>query len=140
MVLITDRTEADALLGNEKGKYRYTDLNRVEQAVAELCALAPHIDCYPKLSTKTDWGAPGVYSVHSWPTDEQMQRYLQNVTALCDLFSVEAGDVPQSPDYLDWQGANAIEKALQDVYLRVISIINSFRYSGEIFAGEENVL
>lgn len=136
MEFLTDRTEADVLLGNEKGKYRYTDMNRVEEAVAYLCLLAPQLDLYPKLTTKTDWGAPGVFSVDRWPTDEQMKRYLQNVTALCDLFSIESGDVPQSPDYLNWEGANAIEEALQAVYLRVMGIINTFRYSGELYAGD----
>lgn len=137
MEFLTDRTEADVLLGNVKGKYRYADLNRVEQAVAELCALAPQLDIYPGLSTKTDWGLPGVFSVDSWPTDEQMRRYLGNVTSLCDLFDIDSGNVPASPNYLNWQGANAIEEALQNVYIRIMGIIASFNYSGELYAGVE---
>lgn len=137
MEFITDRTEEDVLLGNAKGRYRYTDLNRVEQAVADLCILATQLDLYPKLTTKTDWGPPGIFSADSWPTDEQMQRYLENVTALCNLFHIDSENVPGSPDYLDWQGANSIEEALQLVYNRVIGIINSFRYSGELYAGDD---
>lgn len=137
MEFITDRTEEDVLLGNAKGRYRYTDLNRVEQAVADLCNLVKQLDLYPVLTTKTDWGPPGVFSAESWPTDEQMQRYLGNVIAMCDLLSVDSGSVPVSPDYLDWRKANSIEEALQIVYNRVIGTINSFRYSGELYAGDD---
>ena len=136
MELISNRTEADVLLGNEKGKYRYADLNRVEQAVAELCTLVKQLDLNPKLETKTDWGDPGAFTISKWPTDEQMLRYLKNVTVLCDLLEINHVGVPQSPDYLNWEGANAIEKALQDVYLRVMGVISSFRYSGELYAGD----
>ena len=136
MELISNRTESDVLLGNEKGKYRYADLNRVEQAVADLCILVKQLDLYPKLETKTDWGEPGSFTISKWPTDEQMLRYLKNVTDLCDLLEINPLGVPQSPDYLNWEGANAIEKALQDVYSRVMGVINSFRYSGELYAGD----
>lgn len=136
MELITDRTEADVLLGNEKGKYRYSDLNRVEKAVEDLRELVKQLDFYPKLITKTDWGDPGVFSIDHWPTNAQLTRYLKNVTTLCDLVMVEAGGIPQSPDHWDWEGANAIEKALQDVYLRVMGVISTFRYSGELYAGD----
>lgn len=136
MKLITDRTEEDVLLGTAKGHYTYADLNRVERAVAELCALCPQLDLYPELTTKTDWGAPGKFSGDSWPTDVQMQRYLENVTALCDLFSIDSQKVPGSADELDWCGANSIEEALHLVYLRATAILNTFKYSGELYAGE----
>lgn len=136
MELITDRTEADVLLGNEKGKYHYSDLNRVETAVKELLELVKPLDFYPQLVTKTDWGDPGVFAVDRWPTNEQLQRYLKNVNTLCDFVLVETDSIPHSPDFWDWKDANAIEKALQDVYLRVMGAINSFRYSGELYAGD----
>lgn len=137
MDLIIDRTEEDVLLGKEKGKYRYSDLNRVEQAVKKLCALSEQLDVYPKLTTKTDWGEARIFTIDNWPTEEQMRRYLQNVTALCDLFEINSANVPRSPDCMDWCGANSIEKALQLVYERIIRVIDSFRYSGELFAGKE---
>lgn len=37
--LITDRTYNDVILGTDKGYYNYTDLNRVEEATAELAQL-----------------------------------------------------------------------------------------------------
>lgn len=139
MELITDRTEADVLLGTPKGYYSYEDLNRVEQAVAQLAELAKQLDELLDLSCKTDWGPPGEFSADTWPTALQMQRYISNVHTLCDRFAPETA-LPVTMDHLNWQGANDIEKGLHFVYCRVIAILNTFNYSGEIFAGEENVL
>ena len=62
---------------------------------------------------------------------------LKNVDELCDLFDISTSGFPSTMDKLTWRGANAIEKALNAVYARIMGIINSFQYSGEIFAGEE---
>ena len=138
MNFITDRTESDVLLNNEKGRYKYSDLNRVEKAVSELCQLAQKLDIYPELTTKTNWSRPGAFSVKTWPTESQMQRYIQNVHRLCDCFGLNL-PLPTGMAQLNWEGANNIEKALQYAYVRVQSILNTFYYSGELFAGEENV-
>lgn len=140
MQLITDRTEADMLAGNEKGIYGHTDLNRVEQAVSELCVLAEGLGIGLRLSVKTDWGLPGAFTADSWPAESQMLRYIQNVHALCDAVQLPSGGVPQTMAHLTWQGANAIEKALEQVYQRLQGILKAYRYSGEMFAGEESYL
>lgn len=139
MELITDRTEADVFLGNERGTYSYADLNRVEQAVAELCSLAARLDIHNNLTTKTDWGLPGAFSADTWPTEEQMARYLSNVHTLCDSLSLKVV-LPETMAHLTFTGANEIENALLSAYYRVQSILNAYQYSGEIYAGEENVL
>lgn len=139
MELITNRTEADVLLGNAKGTYGYTDLNRVEQAVAELCSLATRLDIHKNLTIKTDWGLPGTFSADTWPTAEQMARYLGNVHALCDALSLET-NLPETMAHLTFVGANEIENALLSAYHRVQGIFNTYQFSGEIYAGEENVI
>lgn len=139
MELIFDRTEADSLLGNEKGRYTYQDLNRVEAAVAELCLLAEKLDVHISLQTKTDWTKPGLFSVDTWPTQTQMQRYLQNVHVLCDALETKQ-PLPSSMAKLNWESANAIEKALAMTLARVQGIINNYQYSGELIAGEEQIL
>lgn len=137
MELIIDRTREDVLLGTPKGAYGWEDLNRVEQAVAELTALAHTLDVSYSAQTKTDWGIPGPFSASKWPTVQQMRRYLDNVNRLCAAMEVAAA-LPVSMEKLTWQGANQIEQALQAVYVRIQSIINNFQFSGELFAGEEN--
>lgn len=136
MQLITDRTEADVLLGHPKGQYSFADLNRVEQAVAQLQQLAEQLDIKPAITVKTDWGLPGTFSGSAWPTQGQMTRYLGNVHTLCSALEV-AANLPDTMIGLTWQGANAIEQALLDAHTRVMSVLAALYYSGEIFAGEE---
>ena len=137
MNLVTDRTQSDVLLGTEKGRYGVTDLNRVEGAVAELSALAKALDVHYEPEVKTDWDLPGVFSASGWPTQKQMTRYLSNVWGLCEAVEV-AAKIPTSMVRLSWEGANQIEQALTLVYARIQAILQTCRYSGELFAGEEN--
>lgn len=136
MNLITDRTESDALLGNENGTYSYTDLNRVETAVSEIAALFPVLGTSLMLTTKTDWGVPGAFSAAEWPVASQMQRYLGNVVAIKNSFGIPV-QLPVSMARLTWSGANNIEKVLQIAMIRATNTIQTFRYSGEIYSGEE---
>lgn len=136
MDLVTDRAESDALLGNEKGVYGYDDLNRVESAVAEIAAVFPQLGISPGLVTKTDWGLPGDFNADSWPVSSQMMRYLGNVARIQTIFPLSVR-LPSSMNNLDWQGANNIEEVLQTAFERINAMTQSYRYSGEIFAGEE---
>lgn len=136
MNLITDRTESDALLGNEKGTYSFSDLNRVEGAVAQIAVLFPTLDICLDLKTKTDWGLPSAFSVDQWPVASQMQRYLGNVAAIKEAFGIPV-QLPSSMARLTWNGANNIEKVLQMAMTRAANTIQTFRYSGEIYSGEE---
>lgn len=137
MNLITDRTKYDMLLGTEKGHYGIADLNRVEKAVEELSALVVQLGVRYSPEVKTDWSLPGAFSAESWPTQRQMQRYLQNVKDLCAAAEVFA-DFPASMARLTWTGANQIEQALAAVAKRIEMILQIFQFSGELFAGEEN--
>ena len=136
MDLITDRTESDTLLKNEKGIYGYADLNRVETAVGEIAMLFPILDIALDLKIKTDWGLPGKFSVAVWPVTSQMQRYLGNVSAIKSAFGLTV-PIPSTMEKLTWTGANNIEKVLQVAVDRATGTIASFRYSGEIYSGEE---
>lgn len=136
MNLVTDRTEADALLGNEKGVYSYKDLNRVETAVAQLAEYFQQLGICADLHTKTDWGLPGDFSAAEWPVESQMQRYLENVETIKRLFPVSV-QLPSSMSRLTWQGANSIEQVLQTALERINGMVTTYRYSGELFAGEE---
>lgn len=137
--LVTDRTHADVLLGTEKGCYGAADLNRVEQVVAELASVAKDVDIPGEFVVKTDWGFPGEFSKDSWPTFAQMQRYLDNVYRLCNGVAL-AKDLPVSMENLTWEGANQIERSLEQAYIRIQSILQTFQFSGEVFAGEESFI
>ena len=128
MDFITDRTSASI--------YGYEDLNRVETAVEAIgreCATMG-IEYYPV--TKTDWALPGDFTPQSWPVHSQMVRYLDNVTRIKSLFPC-AVPLPASMDRLNWISANNIEKVLKIAMEQIEGIKESYRYSGEVFAGEE---
>ena len=134
--MITDRTETDALLGNEKGTYSYADLNRVENAVKSISNEMKTLGISIELPTKTDWDAPGDFTITAWPVESQMTRYLSNIRKIRQEMQVDI-DLPESMDRLNWVGANNIEKILEIAASRIFGIKKSYRYSGEIYAGEE---
>ena len=137
MDLITDRTQADVLLGNAKGTYGYDDLNRVERAVAEIAAAFPRLGIGARLQTKTDWAPPGAFSQDSWPVESQMRRYLGNVSVIRDAFQLP-GQLPGSMEALTWVDANRIEEVLRLADAAIAGITEAMRYSCELFAGEED--
>lgn len=136
MELITDRTESDVLLGNEKGIYSYTDLNRVENSIGMLVEQFSQLGIGEILIVKTDWAKPGNFSASEWNTETQMRRYLDNVKKIKNLFPISIR-LPDSMDKLNWAGANNIEIVLQTALVRVHGIKSIYRYSGEVYAGEE---
>lgn len=86
-----------------KGAYNYTDLNRVESAVAEIAARMGL-----NLTTKTDWTLADI------PDQTDMSRYLGNVVAIRDACpgDTEFPTLPDNMSGLDYRGANNIEKVL----------------------------
>lgn len=138
MEFITDRTEADVLLGNEKGVYSYTDLNRVEGNVKLLAEALTKLGYFLNIAVKTDWELPGDFSAVGWPAESQMERYLRNVCTIRNFFPLEGkGSLPKSMDKLTWQSANLIEMILEHAWGRIEGIKQVWKYSGEIYAGEE---
>lgn len=135
-MFITDRTEMDALLGNEKGVYSFEDLNRVESAVKDIAAEFPSLGIYADVTTKTDWRLPGDFSASEYPVYSQMRRYLYNIQRIKEMLLIPVS-LPASMDNLTWEGANNIEKVLQIAFERIEGIKQAWKYSGEIFAGEE---
>lgn len=110
------RTEA------AKGAYNYTDLNRVESAVARLAS-----DLGLTLTTKTDW------TLWDVPTQADMTRYLNNVFAVRDACPWEMNfpTLPDSMMNLTIEVANNIEKVLLMVHTK-----NQTARSGEIYCSE----
>lgn len=131
MNLITDRTKADVLLGTAKGRYGFEDLNRVEKAAEELSGM---LGVQMHTVFKTNWGTPGVFDSKTWPTLQQMERYLGNVRKLCESVLLDA-TLPEFMEKLNWKSANQIEEALLTVERYARGMLE--RYSGDVYAGEE---
>lgn len=186
--LITDRTQADVdyarslcakgipnMSADEltefatslKGMYNYTDLNRVETAVAyvasELVQAPTDIrqyasdrdiawddiydvpydpDDYSSISTKTNW------QVSDIPTYLQMLRYIGNIKLIRDAIpNASIAWIPDTMDKLDFTLANNIEKLLKDVHDALAELVAfkeglirsamEISYSGDVYSGEE---
>ena len=151
--LITDRTAADVArwqelrdkgfaamtaaertqwLGNMRGAYNYTDLNRVEGAVAYLAQKLTALG-YPFSPTvKLNWSREDV------PTKADMLRYFGNVASLRTQLPVYSGisAAPVAGDSMDYSTANELEKVLLEIDHMVDMIPESWIYSGEIYSGE----
>lgn len=90
-----------------KGAYNYSDLNRVERAVAEISDLAGL-----SLETKTDWGMWDI------PRISDMRRYLGNIAAVRQLIpsNVTVPIAPTTMDNFTYNEANDIELIILAAY------------------------
>lgn len=106
-----------------KGAYNYSDLNRVELAVAEISK-----QCGLNLVTKTDWQPWDV------PTQSDMARYLSNVGAIRGVCPNKGSlpTLPASMYSMTYVTANAIETILEAAEAHVRG---SYR-CGELYCGE----
>jgi hypothetical protein len=101
-------SEKEAWYGDAaKGAYNYTDLNRVESAVAKIST-----NLGLGLVTKTDW------TVWDVPTQEDMARYIWNVARIRQMYEhlPNLPVIPVSMNNLSYMGANNIEVVLKMAY------------------------
>jgi hypothetical protein len=120
-------------LSEMKGRYTYTDMNRVELAVRTLSARLTELGYrHPSLSIKTNW------SVGDTPTKADFDRYFGNVAALRSVIAVP-GSTPETPTTEKRFGyllANDLEKILEAIDAGTSKIQKPWIFSGDIFAGE----
>lgn len=90
-----------------KGAYNYSDLNRVERAVAEISDLARL-----SLTTKTDW------TMWDVPTESDMNRFLGNLNELRTRYGNQI-QLPDTMNNLTYETANNIEKIINVAYEKV---------------------
>lgn len=103
-----------------KGAYNYSDLNRVERAIAEISD-----DLGLGLITKTNWTEWDI------PRASNMDRYLNNVKALRN-FQKSNLTLPESMSELTYSMANNIETVIADVH----EAMNTSVRCGEIICGD----
>lgn len=90
-----------------KGAYNYSDLNRVERAVAEISDIAGL-----GLVTKTNW------TMWDVPTESEMSRYLGNIRTLQTTYNIGV-PLPDTMSGLNYETANNIEKIILATYEKV---------------------
>ena len=129
--LIYDRTAADVANRTAKGFYRASDTQRVRSAVATLKNRLV-ADGY-KVGTiyPSDWNENDI------PRAFKANRYIRAVHALHGKFAMPSVyRLPDSLDGLDYNGANEIERFLDDLDKCIDGYRAAWFYSDELFSGE----
>lgn len=161
------------LLGqNQNGSYDAADLNRVGSAGNELAALLRQLPLDMRLraqnrgvgwgsvfdvpytaptgTMRTDWYTETEdteWTLNNSPIKTFMTDYLNFIKELRDCLPANYPALPQSMEYLDYNGANAIEKvlvlldeAIETERKRISALIDNtargWFYSAEVFCGE----
>lgn len=93
-----------------KGAYNATDVNRVGQACKDIA------DLFEEFGIEISVNPVTTFTHTSTMSRAQEARYLQDVMTVKNASAVPTGDIPQTLDFLTYEGANAIEKCLYDVW------------------------
>lgn len=115
---------------NLKGCYLYTDLNRVEAAVAYIAEQMALREFNVTLRPIKTW------TINDVPTKSDMERFIANIQAIrrVNIFSSSTPQAPTSTK-IGWREANNIEKILYDAGTNLENIERAYRFSGEIISG-----
>lgn len=113
-----------------KGKYNYTDFNRVEAKTAEVAALLTENGYPTEIAVKTDWKSTDKLR----PAD--ITRYLGNIAAIRRILpeTMAPAAVPLTR-WIDYTAANDIERTLAVVESAIDGILQNLRRCGTFAAG-----
>lgn len=129
--LVWDRTKADVEQRTAKGVYNFTDLNRVGEAVAYLTPIFREFGFLADTDPRTDWAENEI------PRRGDMDRYISDINGLNRLrYAERVLPLPSSPDYLDYTGANNLERFLYEAYMAFDRMRRAMYYSGDLYSGE----
>ncbi|MFA6718296.1 MAG: hypothetical protein WCS15_04370 [Prevotella sp.] len=120
-------------LGQMKGIYAYSDLNRVEHNVDYLASLLLSYGYSVTVSPKHDW------IIGEIPLDAQMTQYLADVAALKAKFYGTTA-LPAAMRALTYTDANNIEKLLAEIEKYINWMVAGFRKCGTFKSGQGVIL
>lgn len=129
--LIYDRTYQDLVDGTDKAYISYTDLNRIEEAVAYLSDILNKYGYSNSTNSKTNWGIEEIRK------QEDCDRIRENYSILKKAYAYKF----ELPDF-NWgsiEEANRIEKILYDIDLLIKSMKKTFIYTGVSGLGQNRI-
>ena len=124
--------ERSEWLSSMKGSYNYTDLNRVEEAVAYVAGRLNAFGYLPVMPTTRTWSAEDI------PTADELAKYFWNVSHLRQAIAVweSTPNAPTNADEFGVKEANALEQILVDVDLVLTRISQAWFYSNDLYSAE----
>lgn len=127
----------------ERGTYTLNSLNRVESWAYSLSQLLTEAgyNCEYRNSKTPSSASQAQWQYGDTTYLPQWQQYIANVQALCDAYYVmpDTPELPQPEDKLDIEGANAIERTLNDIYTLIQAMQASYRKCGTFASGNNAV-
>lgn len=129
--LIFDRTVTDVEQKTAKGRYQYTDLNRVQNAVTSIAARYQADGYAVQTFTLSAWAANEIPRVQKATTYLNAVRALRGLIAMPDTYAL-----PTTMNALDYVGANEIERFLYDSDRMIDGIEAAWYFCGEVFSDE----
>ena len=131
---LQDMTEEERAewLSPMKGAYNYTDMNRVEEAMAYVAGRlneSGYLSFVPVIRT---WSAEDI------PTEDELSLYFGNVSLLRRALAVGAStpDAPSSTVGFGANEANALEQILIDVDRSLTRISQAWFFSNDLYSAE----
>lgn len=122
---VYDRTLEDVKARNEKGTYNATDLNRVQSACDEIAAALTAAGIPVSISwTRSSWATSYI------PTEAEMTEYLENIGKIKAALPNTAPAPPASMAYLNYEGANKIERMLYEVETLLNNMLSIYPRAG----------
>lgn len=116
---------------NPKGEYRYSDINRVKEAIGFTAKCLYDIGYFPDIKIIPDYYIPDL------PTFNALNDYIYNIKSIQNVLP-KFPSMPEAPDNLDkltYQTANNIEKIVVQVYKEYENITKAWIQSGQINSG-----
>lgn len=117
---------------SSNGIYKYTDLNRVGEALKYLSDTLLTYKYSAPVTAKRDW------KVNDVPTLEDMNTYLADINSVRKALNVfkKTPTAPEKMQNLTYNKANDIEQIMIDMEELITKMKAFWLYSGEIYAGE----
>lgn len=132
---LVDSLDDDIIVGEGviRGAYNEWDLNRVGRAVrylADKCVRSTLSSL--NVTARTDW------HISSIPTTTDMTNLINDIKAIRNTIGAysDTPAVPSNMSKLNYKTANNIEKILIDADRLLSNLTESWRYAGEVIAGE----
>lgn len=130
---VFSRTGVDIEMRTKKAFFKYLDMNRLEENAEYLSTLLADVGyTMPYTKTKT-WT---VQDIPTYSSLEKIRKYVESVIKIIPL-NDDTIVFPNTLNKMNYVVLNNLEKAMFILTQNVKRIKTAYKYSGEVYSGEE---